>query len=99
MKFIVKQDVKQGQMLPNAWLAFGKHYLRGGYLQINIPLFRLMWGKRPDAQMERFGWYIPSVRILYSNHDIILSWWFVFHSDFMGEEKNIPDFFRVHNDN
>lgn len=90
MKLIIKENLNKGQMLPNGWVTFGK-CPQGKYLQINIPLFVLMWGIKPEVCLQRFGWHVPSIRFVWSYHVLVISWWYVFHSDFMGEELIIYD--------
>jgi hypothetical protein len=86
-KVLRREDINAGQMLPESWIAYGKHYMMGGYFKICIPFFRRFWGKRPEMRQLKYGWYVPSIRVLWRNHEVIITWWYEFFDNYKGEER------------
>lgn len=91
MKLFNRCNLKWGECMPEVWFAFGKHELRGSYIIFHIPLFYLMWGYNAEKQVHRFGWYVPSIRLIWNPNNFIITWVYMFHSDFMEEKRVITD--------
>jgi hypothetical protein len=87
MKLIQKIDLVRGQMIPDAFISFGNHHIGGKYLCINFPLYVLDWMYDGSSDSYIFGWYTPSIRIVTGLHQFVVSWYYMFRSNFMGEEK------------
>jgi len=97
MKFFSRVTVKEGGHLPEAWLGFGKYdggWLQGNYIIFHLPLYVLKWAYRADLHIHRFGWFVPSIRIMWGNEltQVVITCCLSFHSNFMGEFKAVSGY-------
>jgi hypothetical protein len=88
MKIYQRADKKEGDELPNAWLAHGKISPLGWYVAFALCLPNLMALPVRGAPFTRkVGWYIPRIVIVYyKGWGLRIDWMWEFSSYFMGEE-------------